>query len=1149
MPNGDVQLGTPATYTPPDYPPELMEIYKNMSPEERKRFDEFYNSYKNMSPEERAKFADDIKNMPTTNPYNGDEIPGVAAMKENMLEALRYSEMAEGGTPMEKEEEAIEEMGKEHQEARDSWMENYENNPHYSNSDALRGMYEVATKFGGDVNELFTDTAKVIKDITGVTDENQLREMARGWKNTFAAYKVGEDTMKAFSEAMTEEKGNMDGVSDYIKESVTGLQGKYTGDTAKALEGLSEGYSEADAALSAVLALQTEGGRKAVKQYIDGADDITKYLREGGDSMVNSFILSTDVVKQGADKVKEVFKDGFSKEQAEFGKAQDVLSKGVSELKEIAGTGGEEILATQEIGAAEQQAAFSDLVTKIEDGTAKAEDYLRAGLEGKEQEVKDFIDTVKEGGRDIQEVIQEGMDFQQAGVGNMLDTIQQGTQGARDYLESSQKMKDAGALDVINRAKESGEDIQGIFGERFDTFSAGADKMESMAAEGKDITGRAEAGYAEAKETLREGLGRGLETYEAGIQKAEEGIGEGLDILKTRARRTTVPGQDILEGKLAAKTQEGVRQIKELGGGQGLAAISDLVSEEQESLRDLAIEGSRQRMVSEAELASGLMDAAQTKEGMYRGLGDAYTRAGSSMAGFESDITARMTAGERADLAQRLGVSQAGLELLGEGYLGMAGAADTAAARDIAASQYATGLKGGAYGDLANLALTGTAMETEAMRYGLGAAERGYMTEADAMARNLNLTAEAQRFGMGLTGEYDMALANQQMAEAGMMGEMGQYGINLTGQNYADRMNIQAQNLNRNIDVGRYATDAQYRAQVDYANMITGQTDRMAGAEERGYANYATALQAQGGAEAERARMLAGGAETSAMMKGGALTGYYDRLAAARGDMAGLYERQGLNVYDRESENARYLADLGMRGTGMAADARTNAAMFGADAATREAGMRMDYSRGLADLERQRGFAMTDLRGQIGERGIATETQAAQMEYGGMMTEAGFLGDYYNTLADEKRRQYEYNEFIPWQTKSSFLENEYRATDPRAYQMDYLGTRQGMDWALYNQNLARENAAMNSRNQMWGNVLTTAGTVIGGMYGGPAGAAVGGAAGRWAGNKATGGTEGNMTTNTGYSGVGINPYWPVNYGNYSGQGINYDSVGKYRFGQ
>jgi hypothetical protein len=669
------------------------------------------------------------------------------------------------------------------------------------------------------------------------------------------------------------------------------------------------------------------------------------------------------------------------------------------------------------------------------------------------------------------------MDLQQAGVGNMLDTIQQGTQGAQDFLESSERMRESGAFDVINQARESGEKIEGIFGEQFDTFRAGADKLEATAAEGKGITARAEERYTKAKGALEEGIGRGLEAYETGVQKAEGGISEGLDLLRGRARRTTVPGQDILEGKLAAKTQEGVRQIKELGGGQGLSAISELVQGEEESLRDLAIEGSRQRMVSETELADSLMRTAQTREGMYRGLGDAYTRAGSSMAGFESDVTGALSSAERADLANRLGVSQVGLDLLGEGYLGMAGAADTAAGRNIAARQYGTGLMGDIYSEQAQMGYAGAGRAAEAQRYGLSAQQAGYDQRAAMMAQNLGMTAEAQRYGIGVTGEYDQMLASQAMAATGMMGDVGQYGINLTGQQYANLTDTQRQNLERGMGTAQWGTQAQAQAQMGYADMVGAQTGQMGAAEQAAYGDYAAALQAQGGAGAQWGQMGAAGAGQAAQMAGDAYTQYYGNVAGAQQGLAGFYGQRAQDMANRELSATQYQAGLGMQGMGMAGTAGQYAADVGLSGARDLAGLQQGYYGGMTDLSLQQGMGMGDYYGRAGQQNINTALQAAQLRSTGITTNAALMGDYYQQQMEQDKLKYQTNQLDPWMMQNQYYQQRAAQTDPFMAGMGYQGDVASLTFAQQDRMAAAANNRYNAKMQLWSGIAGAIGNL------------------------------------------------------------------------
>lgn len=83
----------------------------------------------------------------------------------------------------------------------------------------------------------------------------------------------------------------------------------------------------------------------------------------------------------------------------------------------------------------------------------------------------------------------------------------------------------------------------------------------------------------------------------------EERTGDILDLYKERAVRGKLPGQDIMERRIASRRAEAVRDITQRGGGiSSIGAVSGLYGEEAGQLQDIAIEAARQKAAREEEL-------------------------------------------------------------------------------------------------------------------------------------------------------------------------------------------------------------------------------------------------------------------------------------------------------------------------------------------------------------------------------------------------------------------------------------------------------------------------------------------------------------------------------------------------------------------
>ena len=82
------------------------------------------------------------------------------------------------------------------------------------------------------------------------------------------------------------------------------------------------------------------------------------------------------------------------------------------------------------------------------------------------------------------------------------------------------------------------------------------------------------------------------------------GVQQALRKYQKMADQTRVAGQDVIEGNIRGATAAGAEKIMDISsGGEGLGAISQIVSQEQQSLSDLGVKGAQMKRGAEEKLA------------------------------------------------------------------------------------------------------------------------------------------------------------------------------------------------------------------------------------------------------------------------------------------------------------------------------------------------------------------------------------------------------------------------------------------------------------------------------------------------------------------------------------------------------------------
>jgi len=101
--------------------------------------------------------------------------------------------------------------------------------------------------------------------------------------------------------------------------------------------------------------------------------------------------------------------------------------------------------------------------------------------------------------------------------------------------------------------------------------------------------------------------------YEYGLPKETM---DYLQLLKSRAGRTRMPGQDILEQRVESTGAGAIQDIISAGGGRAgsMAAISNLSGTMVNQLQDLAVKSAQYRAEREAEAGIGMYQIGQMRE-------------------------------------------------------------------------------------------------------------------------------------------------------------------------------------------------------------------------------------------------------------------------------------------------------------------------------------------------------------------------------------------------------------------------------------------------------------------------------------------------------------------------------------------------------
>jgi len=472
------------------------------------------------------------------------------------------------------------------------------------------------------------------------------------------------------------------------------------------------------------------------------------------------------------------------------------------------------------------------------------------------------------------------------------------------------------------------------------------------------------------------------------------------------AQQKTLPGQDLMEAKFDAKSQQAIQQLKELGGGSAatLGAVADVLGGQDEYARDLAIEAAGMQRDAQKAYAGAQMQAPSVYSGM---------------------------AGYEANMGMGLGnmMNQQANQIAAIGQQGMAA-----------------------------------------------------RTQADMAGQGM-IT--------GATGQYGDILSQN----LGQQQNLGQYGIGLGTRAGERSLDIARQQQLTDLDIQKYGIDAETAAQFQKAAQEGRHGEVLAGMTAEDQARVAQAMQDKGIAAGRAGEMMGQGEYMGMNMAGQAEQNWMNNMAAAQGQMGDFYMNQGQNVADYSMQGANMMANAGMWGAQNAA----NLTQGYGDAAYR-------YGGDLANANWQGATTMADAYGTAGDRNIYAAGQGYDMNQNALNQWQLNQTDYTNARLNEEQRMFQNNQIDPYNSAMNFYQQDYFANDPMAYQMQLWGNEAGMDYARYNQGLAKQAANDASSNEMWGNVGQLAGTALAG----PAG----GAAGGFLGNQLSGG---NAPVSTGYN--------------------------------
>lgn len=112
----------------------------------------------------------------------------------------------------------------------------------------------------------------------------------------------------------------------------------------------------------------------------------------------------------------------------------------------------------------------------------------------------------------------------------------------------------------------------------------------------------------EAKETLG-GLTRPQMTMPGSMEEA-------VDLFRGAARRTEIPGQDILTGDIKAGTAGGIEAMLQMGGAEAFGGAAQLVGQEQEAISGMAVPLAQMKLAAEQQLGSALFRKGETEKEM-----------------------------------------------------------------------------------------------------------------------------------------------------------------------------------------------------------------------------------------------------------------------------------------------------------------------------------------------------------------------------------------------------------------------------------------------------------------------------------------------------------------------------------------------------
>jgi len=112
----------------------------------------------------------------------------------------------------------------------------------------------------------------------------------------------------------------------------------------------------------------------------------------------------------------------------------------------------------------------------------------------------------------------------------------------------------------------------------------------------------------EAKETLG-GLTRPEMTMPGSMEEA-------VDLFKGAAKRTEIPGQNILTGDIKAGTAGGIEAMLQAGGSEAFGGVAQLVSQEQEAISGMAVPLAQMKVAAEEQLGQALFRKGETEKEM-----------------------------------------------------------------------------------------------------------------------------------------------------------------------------------------------------------------------------------------------------------------------------------------------------------------------------------------------------------------------------------------------------------------------------------------------------------------------------------------------------------------------------------------------------